>query len=100
MDLDHDVQMDDVGDDATLGMTEDMQNSAFSNMSNIPRHTPGELTTQSLNQLDAWIETLSQCRPLTEDEVETLCNMVRYNIFIHSLFFCFFFFFIFWPLGI
>lgn len=76
MELDHDVQMEDVGDELALGMNDDMQISTFPNMSIINRHPPGELTSQSLNQLDAWIETLSQCRPLTEEEVETLCNMV------------------------
>lgn len=72
MDMDHDVQMEDVNDD-TLGMSDEMQPD-FHNLARLPQ--PGELPTQSLNQLDAWIETLSQCRPLTEDEVEALCNMV------------------------
>lgn len=76
MELDHDVQMEDVGEDSHLGMNEDMQSVGFSNMPMMSRSAPGELTSSSLNQLDAWIEQLSQCRPLTEEEVDNLCNMV------------------------
>ncbi|VVT49727.1 uncharacterized protein SAPINGB_P002413 [Magnusiomyces paraingens] len=78
MELDHDVQMEDVGDDLVLGMNDDIHGGGFPNMSIINRTPPGgELTSQLLNQLDAWIESLSQCHPLCEEDVETLCNMAK-----------------------
>lgn len=76
MELDHDVQMEDVVDDCSLNLEGEIAAGQYG-ASAIARNVPGELTSQSLSQLDAWIETLSQCRPLSEDNIETLCNMVR-----------------------
>lgn len=76
MDFDRDIQMEDVGDDSIIIMSDDKQNAGFANMPSMARAAPGELSPKSLNQLDAWIEQLSQCRPLTEEEVDNLCNMV------------------------
>lgn len=71
MEIDHDVQMEDAIDDSL-----NLESSEQYGVSIMTRNVPGELTSQSLNQLDAWIENLGECRPLSEDDVEKLCNMV------------------------
>lgn len=79
MELDHDVQMEDVVDEGSLHLEDQLLSHQYG-VSAMTRNMPGELTSQSLSQLDAWIETLSQCRPLSEDNIETLCNMVRQDL--------------------
>lgn len=74
MELDHDVQMEDVVDDSLHLEGETSLNQY--GVSVMTRNIPVDLTSQSLNQLDAWIESLSQCTPLSEENVEMLCNMV------------------------
>lgn len=73
MEIDRDVQMEDVVDDCSLTLESEAHQYGVSVMT---RNIPGELSSQALNQLDAWIESLSQCCPLSEENVETLCNMV------------------------
>ncbi len=36
------------------------------------------LSDENLNDLDKWIEKLNNCKPLTENEVKSLCEMVSY----------------------
>ncbi|ANB12736.1 phosphoprotein phosphatase 2A catalytic subunit PPH21 [Sugiyamaella lignohabitans] len=87
MDIDPDVQMEDALTEPSLGL-EDEENghihefgvdpldSRYHDISVMGRNAPAELTSQSLNQLDSWIETLQGCNPLSEEEVQQLCNMV------------------------
>ncbi|KAI3402540.2 PPH21 [Candida oxycetoniae] len=39
------------------------------------KQTQPSLDTQSINQLDQWIEKLSKCEPLSEQDVKKLCEM-------------------------
>lgn len=81
MEIDRDVQMEDVVDDCSLTMEGDISHYEESALT---RNVPSELTPQSLNQLDAWIESLGQCCHLSEENVETLCNMVSFQcIYCH-----------------
>lgn len=73
MELYQDVQMKDVVEDVSPNVIEP---KGFNQYGELPRTIPGELPAKSLDQLDAWIETLSQCTPLAESDVEALCNMV------------------------
>lgn len=34
------------------------------------------LASENLNDLDKWLEKLFNCKPLTENEVKSLCEMV------------------------
>lgn len=36
-----------------------------------------ELTPTTRGQLDAWIARLTECQPLSEDDVNELCNMAK-----------------------
>ena len=65
---DNDVQMEDVAEESSLTLPNEIQNSQFANITR---------PQESLNQLDSWIETLSQCIPLSEANVEELCNMAK-----------------------
>lgn len=76
MELDHDVQMEDVGNESNIEMTNDMESVGFTHIPMMMNSVPGEIAPQTVKQLDAWVEQLGQCRPLTEEDVETLCNMV------------------------
>lgn len=44
--------------------------------------TPSE---ESFHDLDRWIEKLNDCKPLTENEVKQLCEMVSVFAFLHQL---------------
>lgn len=35
------------------------------------------MDTQSVNELDGWIEKLYNCKPLSEQEIKRLCEKVR-----------------------
>lgn len=37
----------------------------------------------SCKELDQWIEQLNDCKQLTENQVKTLCDKVRINLFHH-----------------
>jgi hypothetical protein len=39
--------------------------------------------TTSVNDLDAWIEKLYSCKPLTENEVKLLCEKVHISCVIY-----------------
>jgi len=93
MEFDQDVQMEDVVENMSLNLNEQ---EGPDQLGNLPRTIPGELPAKSLDQLDVWIEKLSQCTPLAETDVESLCNMVSAITFYYcysSAFFFFFFFF-------
>jgi hypothetical protein len=38
----------------------------------------GYISDEHLHDLDRWIEKLNNCKPLTENEVKSLCEMVIY----------------------
>ncbi|CAI5037585.1 ATV_HP_G0018820.mRNA.1.CDS.1 [Saccharomyces cerevisiae] len=94
MDTDLDVPMQDaVTEQLTPTVSEDMDlnnNSSDNNAeefsvddlkpgsSGIADHKsskPLKLTNTNINQLDQWIEHLSKCEPLSEDDVARLCKM-------------------------
>ena len=95
MEFDQDVQMEDVVENMSLNLNEQ---EGPDQLGNLPRTIPGELPAKSLDQLDVWIEKLSQCTPLAETDVESLCNMVSaitfYYCYSSAFFFFFFFFFL------
>jgi hypothetical protein len=37
--------------------------------------------SESVNDLDKWIEKLNECKPLTENEIKALCEMVSFYNF-------------------
>ncbi len=37
---------------------------------------PSFLSDESVHDLDKWIEKLTNCKPLTENEIKQLCEMV------------------------
>jgi serine/threonine-protein phosphatase 2A catalytic subunit len=80
MEFDQDVQMEDVVEDVSLNLKEQ---EGPDQQGNLPRTILGELPAKSLDQLDAWIEKLSQCTPLAEEDVESLCNMVSAITFFY-----------------
>lgn len=90
MEFDQDVQMEDVVENMSLNLNEQ---EGPDQLGNLPRTIPGELPAKSLDQLDVWIEKLSQCTPLAETDVESLCNMVSAITFYYCYSSAFFFFF-------
>ncbi|KAF3993098.1 hypothetical protein FT663_00922 [Candidozyma haemuli var. vulneris] len=65
MDLDTDVPMEDASD-------EQVQPTKVDESKELSKK---EVSTSSINQLDQWIEKLSQCEPLSEQDVKKLCDM-------------------------
>ena len=85
MDLDTDVPMEDV-EDQTYNSNDPSSSSSpikSANKSTIKEAATSDdakgeapsLDALSINQLDAWIEKLSKCEPLSEADVKKLCNM-------------------------
>lgn len=75
IEFDNDIQMEDTGDNSSFNPESDVLPNNFA-VPSMSRNVPGELTSQSLSELDSWIESLSRCSPLSEENVEMLCNMV------------------------
>ncbi|KAG5367323.1 Serine/threonine-protein phosphatase PP2A-2 catalytic subunit [Yarrowia sp. C11] len=63
---DSDVLMRDINDDGLKPMDAMAGEGGFT-----------ELTPTTRGQLDAWIARLTECQPLSEDDVNELCNMAK-----------------------
>ena len=47
---------------------------------------PPKLTTSDVSNLDKMIETLMECKPLSEQEVKSLCEKVHYFLIFPTIF--------------
>lgn len=76
MDLDTDVPMEDVGEEQHLSQSFDSPvGTAGAASGSTGANSKPQLAPSSINQLDGWIEKLSKCEPLSEEDVKSLCDM-------------------------
>lgn len=81
MDIDTDIPMQDVSNeqvDPTLGEDSSSYVNVVQGSSGIADNKssePLELTNSNINQLDKWLEHLSRCEVLSEEDVGRLCKM-------------------------
>jgi hypothetical protein len=69
-----DVKMTDVGEVEDVKSPENI----MAIMSSSPRGLPSAQPLDTLSgELDSWIEILSKCRQLAEEDVKRLCDKVR-----------------------